>query len=162
MTEGGQDAPRFVADAMLGKLARWLRVAGYDTVFDTSLHDPELVELARKEKRVLLTRDRHLILHLRPERGVLLKATDTLGQVREVAETCQLASPPGLFSRCLVCNSRLREATASEVEALVPERARGLGGPFMRCTGCGRAYWHGTHVRRMRETLVGVCPGWFD
>ena len=152
----------FIADAMLGRLARWLRMLGCDTRFDPAMHDPELVAVAREEGRVLLTRDRHLVTHLRPERAVLVSSMQALSQLREVASACDLAPPFDYFSRCLVCNEALRGATQEEVETLVPARARALGGPFLRCPGCGRAYWAGTHVRRMRAALAEAFPQWFE
>lgn len=153
--------PRFVADAMLARLARWLRVLGFDTVFDPALDDRALVELAEEENRVLLTRDRHLIAHLRPRRFVQVVADAPLAQLREIAAASDLALPRELFTRCLVCNAELRAATAAEVGQLVPQRSRALQGPFLRCPQCDRVYWPGSHVRRMRATLARAFPEQF-
>lgn len=154
------DEPRFLADAMLGRLARWLRTLGLDTGYDPAIHDPELVALAAAEGRVLLTRDRHLVAHLRPERALLIQADAPLAQLRQVMDACGLQAPARLFSRCLVCNTPLRPATPDEAAALVPEASRGLPGPVQRCPGCGRVYWHGSHTRRMRDALVRTFPEW--
>jgi hypothetical protein len=151
---------RFLADAMLGRLARWLQALGFDTTYDPAVHDPELVALAAAEGRVLLTRDRHLVDHLRPERAVLVTDDDPLAQLRQVVAACALRPPARLFSRCLVCNGQLRDATPDEAATLVPEASRGLPGPVRRCPGCGRVYWQGSHARRMRETLADALPGW--
>lgn len=151
--------PRFLADAMLARLARWLRVLGYDTAFDSSLDDSELVRLATAEDRVLLTRDRHLVHHLRPPRSVLVAATKPLIQLQEVVDRCDLTVSRELFTRCLVCNALLRRATAAEMSALVPERAREGAGQVLRCDNCGRIYWPGSHVRRMRATLAATFSG---
>lgn len=154
--------PRFLADAMLGRLARWLRTLGFDTAYDPAVDDPELVALAAAEDRVLLTRDRHLVEHLRPERALLITYDAPIAQLRQVVAACGLSPPAAPFSRCPVCNGVLRPATPDEAAALVPEASRGLPGPVSRCPGCGRVYWEGSHTRRMRETLSQELPGWIS
>ena len=145
---------------MLGRLARWLRTLGFDTFYDPAVHDPQLVALAAAEGRVLLTRDRHLVVHLRPRRALLITHDAPLDQLREVVAACGLAPPAAPFTRCAVCNGVLRPATPDEAAALVPEASRGLPGPVSRCPDCGRVYWEGSHTRRMRQTLSQVLPGW--
>lgn len=145
---------------MLGRLARWLRTLGFDTAYDPAVHDPELVQLAADEARVLLTRDRHLVDHLRPERVILVTDDAPLAQLRQVVEACALHPPAQLFTRCIVCNTELRPATEDEAATLVPAASRGLPGPVSRCPGCGRVYWEGSHTRRMRESLARALPGW--
>lgn len=157
---GESAGPRFLADAMLGRLARWLRVLGLDTEYDPSVDDPDLVTWAAREGRVLLTRDRHLVEHLRPPRSVLVQSDAPLGQLREVVDACGVGAPAALFSRCPVCNGALRRATDEERERLVPERARSLPGPVHRCPRCLRVYWLGSHTERMRRTLAGAFPEW--
>jgi uncharacterized protein len=153
---------RFLADAMLGRLARWLRVLDFDTVFDPAIDDPELVDLADAEKRILLTRDRHLVEYLQPDRSVLITWDAPLEQLRQVIETCRLEPPPTLFTRCMICNTPLRHASEEEVATLQPGRARALPGQVWRCPGCLRVYWPGTHTWRMRETLQQALPDWLS
>lgn len=153
-------APRFLADAMLGRLARWLRVLGFDTRYDPAGDDKELVALADAEHRVLLTRDRHLVRFLRPQRPLLVAAEQPLAQLREVILACRLSPPAELFTRCLLCNQPLQQASAEEAATLVPETARHLPGPVRRCPHCRHIYWHGSHTRRMRETLRRELPDW--
>ena len=153
-------APQFFADAMLGKLARWLRVLGLDTAYDAEIDDHELTERADAEERVLLTRDRHLVEHLRPRRSVLIRSDVPLDQLGEVVRACDLGPPAELFTRCLVCNGALRPATAEEREALVPEGSRALPGPVRRCPRCLRVYWQGSHAERMRRALAEAFPAW--
>lgn len=155
------DAPRFLADAMLGRLARWLRAVGYDTRYDATLADPVLVRLAAAEDRILLTRDRHLLRERRPARALEIRRDVPLEQLREVADALALAPPAELFTRCLVCNAVL-SAPLPEEEArrVVPPAAVGLPGAVRRCPGCGRVYWLGSHARRMRAALERALPGW--
>lgn len=150
----------FLADAMLGRLARWLRVLGFDTRFDPAIDDPQLVEMANAEGGILLTRDRHLVTHLRPARSVLVSCDAPLEQLRQVIDECQLAAPRALFTRCLLCNTRLDEATGTEAAVLRPAQARALPGPVRRCPTCRRVYWPGSHTWRMREALQDALPDW--
>jgi uncharacterized protein len=150
--------PRFVADAMLGRLARWLRVLGLDTAYDASLDDRALVELANREDRVLLTRDRHLLRERRPRRAVEITANAPLDQLAALVDELGLSVPDELFRRCLVCNTLLDDVPAAQAPRLVAPAARALPGPVRRCSTCGRVYWPGSHVRRMTRVLARVFP----
>ncbi len=152
---------RFLADAMLGGLARWLRVLGYDTHYDPLLDDPALVAMADREGRTLLTRDRHLVTFLRPSDALLIRQDAPLAQLREVLSHAALEPVHPLFSRCLVCNTLLREASAQECAELAPASSRLPGEPLLFCPGCQRLYWHGSHTRRMRHQLAMNLPEWF-
>ncbi len=154
------EAPRFLADAMLGRLARWLRVLGYDTAYDAMAPDPELVARANAEGRVLLTRDRHLLRELEPELALEIRGDAPLEQLREVVAALWLERPTELFTRCLVCNNLLTDVPDAERDAVVPEQSRGLPGPVCRCPVCGRVYWPGSHARRMRLALARAFPEW--
>lgn len=145
---------------MLGRLARWLRVLGYDTSYDMELPDAVLVQLAQAEGRILLTRDRHLLRELRPARAHEVRHDDPLQQLRDVVTALELAPPPELFTRCMLCNAPLRVLPAAEALPLLPEGVRGLAGGVRQCPACGRLYWEGSHVRRMRAALERVLPGW--
>jgi uncharacterized protein with PIN domain len=153
------EAPRFAADAMLGRLARWLRVLGYDTWYDIAVADPELVRLAGEEDRILLTLDRHLLRELRPARALPLGQDEPLRQLRDVVLALGLAPPAQLFTRCLLCNVLLQRA-AAEALRLLPAGVLEVPGPVRQCPRCGRLYWEGSHVRRMRAALERVLPGW--
>jgi uncharacterized protein with PIN domain len=152
--------PRFAADAMLGRLARWLRALGYDTFYDIAVADPVLVRLAQEEERLLLTRDRHLLRELRPVSSLEVRQDDPLLQLRDVVRQLQLPAPRALFTRCLLCNAALLEIDPAEAQPLLPDGVRDLPGPVRRCPVCGRLYWDGSHVRRMRSAIARVLPGW--
>jgi len=153
--------PRFLADVMLGRLARWLRVAGYDTLYlPPTTPDAAIVARAESEGRVLLTRDRHLLRELRPELALAVTSDVPLEQVAQVVRSFDLAPPRELFTRCLLCNTFLEIVAADEARPLLPAAARELSGPVRRCPTCGRVYWRGSHARRMQAALAAAVPGW--
>lgn len=139
---------RFFCDDHLRRLARWLRAAGYDTAWEPSIPDDELVRRCRREARVLLTLDRRLAR--RPGlQASLLPSHDPLEQLRYVRDRFDLDLFERAFTRCPLCNALLEEVPEEELE--VPERVRSCCARFWRCTGCGQPYWEGDHVRHMRD-----------
>ena len=146
-------APHFAADAMLGRLARWLRLLGFDTSWEAHVPDEVLVRRALAEQRTVLTRDRRL-----PEEWTLvpvyvLRAEDLRGQLAELGLRFGLTAHARPFSRCNRCNEPLETATAEQVARHVPDRVRATHHDFLCCPRCERVYWAGSHVARMRELL---------
>ena len=142
---------RFVVDGMLGSLARWLRMLGYDTDYANQRDDPELVRIARAEDRVLLTRDRELASR-RGVRTLLVESQLLDDQLAQVTTAFPL--PPGTHpGRCSVCNTVLVEATREEVAHRVPRYVLRRHPYFHRCPGCNRVYWRGSHWRNMQARL---------
>ena len=138
---------KFLADNMLGRLATWLRLLGYDTDYLPRADDPELARIARAEDRILLTRDVELTRR-RGLRYVLVESEKIEGQleqlVRELGLTAQEA-----FSRCAVCNIALEEVEKEAVREQVPPYVFQTQTQFRRCARCHRVYWRGTHWARM-------------
>jgi len=155
-----REPSRFYADAMLGRLARWLRVLNFDTLYDAAVDDGQLVTVADYEHRIVLTRDRHLIAHLRPARGLLVGSEVPLGQLREVVVAYRLEPPAHCFERCMVCNALLRPLNEEEMAFLVPEDIDAPRELARRCPGCMRVYWPGSHTRRMLQRLRSAFPEW--
>lgn len=143
------DEPRFACDAMLGTLARWLRFAGFDASFDPSLPDPALAAAARRDGRWLLTRDGRLAASAGP-RVVLLRRTDLAGQAAELRSRLALtADPAKAFTRCSRCNAPLEPVAPDDVAREVPPYVAAHAARFVRCPGCRRIYWPGTHSERI-------------
>jgi uncharacterized protein with PIN domain len=137
---------------MLGTLAKWLRLLGYDTAYDNVAADAELARRARSEGRVLLTRDRELAGR-RGLRTVLVQSEVLEEQVQEVQAA--LGPPPDpALSRCAVCNTELESIAPADVASRVPPYVLWTQSDFRRCPGCGRVYWPGTHVEGMRGQLA--------
>jgi uncharacterized protein with PIN domain len=139
---------RLLADGMLGRLARWLRLLGYDTAYDNAATDAELARRARAEGSVLLTRD-HELAARRGLRTLLIQSQEIEEQVRQVWEA--LGPPPDpALSRCAVCNHALEPVALAEIADRVPPYVLRTQTEFHRCPGCGRVYWPGSHLRAMR------------
>lgn len=148
---------RFVADAMVGTLAKWLRILGYDTCFDAEMDDHQLVRLARAEDRVLLTRDRELAQ--RPGlKSVLLISESLESQVNQVLTELHL-EPDRSFSRCPVCNEPLAEVDREAARDRVPAYVARTHESFRVCPACQRVYWRGTHWQQMDEQLARILAG---
>lgn len=145
------DRPRFLADEMLGTLARWLRMMGYDTEYARGLLDGELLELASAEDRVLLTRDRQLAERA-GSRGLLITSVVLDEQLEQVVSAYRLNSDRPM-TRCTVCNGELEAVGADEVAGKVPERVLELRDEFFICPMCGKVYWKGTHWDRIERTI---------
>ncbi len=143
---------RFLADAMLGTLAKWLRILGYDTLFDPELDDHQLVRLARAEDRMLLTRDRALARR-RGVRVLLIAGEHLDDQVDQVLIDLDL-KPDGAFSRCPVCNEALETIDLDAARARVPAYVAQTHRTFRLCSICQRVYWRGTHWQKMDEQIA--------
>lgn len=143
---------RFLCDEMLVRLARLLRAAGYDTVLaEGGASDRALRDLAREEARILVTRDRDLARLAAPG-SVLITAPGVDAEARTLSRALPMDWSLAPFTRCVMDNTPLLEATADEV-ARMPEESRAMAGPFRACPTCGRLYWPGSHVKRMAERL---------
>ena len=154
--------PRLFADAMLGGMARWLRTLGLDVAYDPALDDPELVELAAREGRVILTRDKKLV-ERRLARRHLLIASDQVGeQVRQVLDAFSIRVDPNrVLSRCLRCNVPLVELPTEQALPRVPPFVARTQTQFRECPACHRVFWPATHAARMRQRLaaLGLAAG---
>lgn len=151
-----QAGPRFIADAMLGRLARWLRTLGYDTAYEDDIADGELARRAVVEGRHILTRDRKLFDEWRIAGGLEIGSEEPLEQLSEVVAAFDLAPPDRLFTRCRVCNAVLEPVGAEKVAGMVPPGVRQRRRDFSRCPDCGRVYWEGSHTDRMRAVIEAV------
>lgn len=149
-----QEAPRFIADAHLARLARYLRFAGYDTLLHEHGSDGELAAEARRDWRIVLTRDRQLLMHRDVEQGCYLRPEEPLQQLHELADRLKLDLRPGARpARCTLCNDPLHEVAKAEVADALPPCTREAFERFWRCPRCGRVYWHGSHWKRLQSAL---------
>jgi uncharacterized protein with PIN domain len=145
--------PRFVLDVHLGRLARHLRLAGFDAEYRNDFTDAELVSRAAREKRILLTRDLGVLKHGAVTHGYAVRSTRPDDQLREVLARFDLIARVAPFTRCLRCNISLEEADAEVVRTRVPPHVRERHTTFSACGLCGRVYWTGTHHHRLTMIL---------
>ena len=141
---------RFVADLHLGRLAAYLRLAGLDTLYRNDWGDEGLAEIAVKERRVLLTRDRGLLMRAVVTHGYLVRETHPRAQLTEVLERFDLWGALLPLSRCSICNGLVERVAKPEVVEALPARTAQHYEDFWRCVGCGRLYWKGAHYRSLR------------
>ena len=148
---------KLLTDGMLGRLTRWLRALGYDTVYAPDTDDNELLRRAREEDRVLLTAD-HALAMRRGARTLLIETQDLAGQLRRVRAA--LGPPPDAeFSRCMACNGKLTLVDKTTLADHVPPYILATQQEFRRCPDCGRIYWPGTHVERMKRIINDPSTG---
>lgn len=148
---------RFVADAHLGGLARLLRMAGFDTLHDNAYADDAIRRIAAAESRVILTRDRALLMCRDVTHGCYVRAVEPAAQFVEVVERLQLAARMAPFTRCLHCNLPLADVDKDAIRHRLPETVAQAYARFRTCEGCRRVYWEGSHWRRMRALIERVA-----
>lgn len=141
--------PRFVVDVNLGRLARLLRLLGFDVWWSNTADDEELADISRHERRILLTRDRGLLKRRVVTRGLFVRAEHAEEQVIEVVRRLDLSSRLAPFTRCLRCNGRLVAVSKDEVDDELEPLTRRYYDEFSRCTQCRQIYWPGSHHQKM-------------
>jgi len=149
--------PKFIVDINVGKLARRLRMLGFDTLFINGVDDNELVRMALKEGRVLLTKDTGImqrkIIFTEVVKAILIESDDVRTQLTQVIRTLGLGPDFDPFSLCMECNVPLLTREKAEVRELVPPYVFGTQENYMQCPNCGRVYWRGTHWERMVKEI---------
>lgn len=147
---------RFVLDTHLGKLATYLRLLGIDTLYRNSFADPELADISSQENRVLLIRDRGLLMRSVVQYGYFVRHTQPTQQLQEIIERYSLNEQAAPFSRCLVCNGELISVSKEEVLDQLPPHVQMHQHSFFRCYNCGKAFWKGSHYKRMEAFIDGL------
>jgi uncharacterized protein with PIN domain/sulfur carrier protein ThiS len=148
---------RFALDVHLGRLARQLRLFGFDTAYRNDWSDEQLAELAPQERRIVLTRDRGLLMRRAVTHGYYVRATQPDVQLIEVLRRFGLSGSLRPLTRCLVCNGVLVEVAVDQVGAEdLPADVRADPSRLVRCGACRRVYWDGSHVRRLRALVAKV------
>ena len=151
---------KFIVDSNVGRLARWLRIAGFDTVFINDLDDNRLVRLALSEGRVLLTKDTQILKRRVATTGrlkvILIESEEGKAQLGQVVKALNLGDKIKPFTLCLECNQPLVLSEKEDVKELVPPYISQTQTQYMQCPACQRVYWRGTHWQRMSRELERI------
>ncbi|MBN1858047.1 twitching motility protein PilT [Candidatus Bipolaricaulota bacterium] len=148
---------RFIADTHLHRLCRLLRLLGIDTEIIVRGEDPVTASIS--SRRVVLTRDRHLLMRRSLELGYWVRSMDPMSQVAEVVQRFDLAAQVRPLQRCSVCNGLLASVDKQDVARRLPPRTAAWLDTYTRCEHCGKLYWRGTHVDRIAATLEKLVAG---
>lgn len=149
---------KFVADSMLGRLARWMRLSGYDVIY-TRLSDAEIIKSVKSDERILLSRDARLCEKAGSEGidAVAIKSTELLEQLRQlVAELGIVVRDSPSFARCTACNSEIEKVKKDEVAYKIPGKVLERIDEFWMCGDCGKVYWHGGHWKKIKKQVQKI------
>ena len=147
--------PKFIADCHLGKLAKYLRIMGIDTLFFPHIEDDDLIIIANDEDRIIITRDRDLSQRKNAP-TLFLEPTDTKAQLKTLIDYYELKEHPAPISRCIVCNTQLQVIEKEKIIDRLPEKVKKYFDYFEYCPTCDRIYWQGDHYKHMMEFLEEV------
>ena len=152
------DELKFAADRMLGRLVKWLRVIGQDVIYGPHLTGYGLIRAARRESRLILTRNREL-KQKQPPKFIFIESDRYAEQLLQVIDHCQLRPLKKCFTRCLVCNALLQAKAKDSVKGIVPLYVFSTQENFFWCPECRRVYWPATHHQKILQQLakLGVC-----
>jgi len=144
---------KFILDAHLGRLAKYLRACGFDTLFNNSYNDPEIVDISENERRIILTRDKGILKNNRVTHGYWIRSQKYNEQLKEVLTRFDLKDQIRFFTRCIRCNTPLESVKKEEIEYRLKEKTRRYYSSFKRCPGCNRIYWNGSHYQKMKSFI---------
>ncbi len=152
------DAVTFIVDRMLGRLAKWLRVAGFDALYSSKYKREDLINISEQTNRIIITRDTWFESHGDID-AIVLHDNYTIGQLKELFKEHNIVPDPNrFFTRCIVCNRELIAVSKDEVKDIVPSFVLSTQDAFSKCPSCKKIYWGGTHKENMLQTLKVVLP----
>lgn len=144
---------KFIADVMLGRLAKFMRICGLDVAYDRTLSDDDIIRISLEQGRTILTRDTGLIRRPLASNHLLIRSDRPTEQLRQVIDSFHIDVNRAMCTRCAVCNTPLSRMEKEEARDLVPQYVYIRHSDFMRCQGCMKIYWKGTHVERIMRLI---------
>lgn len=147
--------PRFILDVHLGKLAKLMRLLGFDTLYRNDYRDADIVDIAVDEQRIVLTRDRRLLYFRHISHGYWVRAVNVKDQIDEVLRRFELHGSINPFARCLICNGVMMVVAKADVLHRLEPKTRLYYEVFRQCADCRRIYWEGSHMEDMRQRYAG-------
>lgn len=148
--------PMFILDVHLGRLSKYLRLLGIDTLFEKNLNDRQIINKSLSEHRIILTRDRGLLKNRTVTHGYWIRSSKPTEQLTEVLKRLDLKSGLHPFTRCLECNGVLADVQKEKIMNLILPKTQNFYMEFKKCTNCGRIYWEGSHYEKMKKFIQTV------
>ncbi|GAB4220620.1 MAG TPA: Mut7-C RNAse domain-containing protein [Spirochaetota bacterium] len=154
-------APAFVCDVHLRKLVKYLRLFGFDVLYNETWDDKDLAHIAAEQKRILLTRDRQLLMRKIVDRGLIVRNTSPQKQIVEILDRLDLWDKINPFSRCIMCNGNVTELSNNTEEFekeknRIPPGVLSWCNTYYKCTQCGRIYWEGSHYEKLTKKIETI------
>ncbi|MEW5694112.1 MAG: Mut7-C RNAse domain-containing protein [Candidatus Hydrogenedentota bacterium] len=148
---------KFIVDAMMGRTARLLRVIGIDTLFYPEIDDARLLAIAKKENRIIITRDTAFLIRKNLPPYYYVKANETKDQFKEIVKYFNIKfQKDNIFTRCIVCNGSIDTINKDRIKDKVPEYTYQTIDIFYKCNGCGKIYWQGSHYSKAIDFIEGL------
>ncbi len=147
---------KFVLDVHLGKLARLLRLLGFDSFYRNNLTDEEIIEISTDERRIILTRDRGILKNKTVTHGYFIRNSNPEIQASEVCQRFDLYSRIQPFQRCLNCNGLIQPVKKDKIKEFLLPQTRQAFHEFFQCRNCQQIYWKGSHYQRMQEKIERI------
>lgn len=148
---------KFIADVNVGKLAKWLRMLGFDTLYDSQYGDAEIVRISLAENRIILTRDTGIAKRKSAKNCILIEADESIRQLQQViAETGIEIDEDNTFTRCIICNTPLESVKKEAVAGNVPAYIYETHDEFARCPKCNKIFWKGSHLAGMKSIIKRI------
>ena len=147
---------KFILDVHLGKLAKYLRMIGFDTLYENNYTDPFIIETSISERRIILTRDLGILKNKQVTHGYYIRSAQPKKQLNEVIDRFDLRNNIQPLKRCLECNGLIKIVVKKEIEHLLKPKTRKYFNEFFRCTTCKKIYWEGSHYHRMIERICSL------
>lgn len=148
--------PRFILDSHLGKLAKYLRMLGFDTLYENNYDDKYIIETGHSEKRIILTRDKLLLQSKDVLDGYYVRAVEKHEQLREVVRKFSLVNKFKSFTRCMTCNSELIPKGKNEIGHRVEQEILKVFNDYFYCSTCNKVFWKGSHFERMEKLILSL------
>ena len=151
--------PRFVLDVHLGRLAAYLRMLGFDTLYHNDYDDPELADISASDHRILLTCDRQLLKRKQITHGYFVRSRQPQRQIPEILSRFDLYHKLQPFSRCMHCNGKTRLVNKKDIESRLLAKTKKYYNEFYQCESCGKIYWKGSHYLKMKDMINKIQAG---
>jgi len=148
--------PRFLLDVHLGRLATYLRMLGFDTLYRNDYDDPDLADISASQNRILLTCDRKLLMRKQVSYGYLVRSRKPRQQIAEVLNRYDLADYRSTVARCMECNGIIEDVDKQQIESQLLPLTRQHYDQFYQCNGCHKIYWEGSHFEKMQDFIKSI------